>query len=184
MKIEKERRIESYHTYLNSKDWKSLRKKVIERDKSRCVFCNKKFKEVHHIRYPKRFKEDHIDNIICICKSCHRRLHGIKDDDLGLLNAIKDRLKDLNKPKYLGILDMSATHNNSMEDCRNFNFRLIKERFENYLPNLKLEDFKLWCWKGMIWWGEKEDYKDELAGLSSEKIIFKIIKNKWETKFN
>ncbi|MBF0345693.1 MAG: HNH endonuclease [Nitrospirae bacterium] len=36
--------------------------------------------DVHHIRYPSRFRqEDCLDNLLVVCRKCHRLSHGIRD---------------------------------------------------------------------------------------------------------
>jgi len=69
----------NYRTYLNSKQWKKLRQSARFRAGNQCEMCKEGGAEhVHHIRYPKRFKDDHIDNLVVVCKNCHEKLHGIR----------------------------------------------------------------------------------------------------------
>lgn len=192
----------NYLEYLRSDWWKDLRKKAIERDDNKCGFCGGIFKEVHHIKYPKRFKQDHIDNLICVCKKCHRRLHGINDNSKELFDEIKKRLEQFNQGEYSGILDMSATHDYPMDECRKKNFEFMKNNFGDYLPHITIENFNLFSWKGSIGWVEDNDC-DGFGGFlhncingnedntlknhsflnwNSEDIIFWIIKNKWDNK--
>ena len=72
------RSTEFYH----SKEWNIVRQQAIQRDNGLCKLClsNKKIKSmdiVHHIEeikdnYSKRLD---IDNIICLCSSCHNTVH-------------------------------------------------------------------------------------------------------------
>jgi len=69
--------------------WRSQRRKVWIRDEYRCQVCLKSENEmgfrpdVHHIIPVRKWnveKEDeqmnHLDNLICLCKSCHKKLEG------------------------------------------------------------------------------------------------------------
>jgi len=47
-----------------------------------CELCGAHGDHVHHIRYPKRFKEDHADNLIVVCEFHHSMLHGIRGEDM------------------------------------------------------------------------------------------------------
>lgn len=61
----------------NSKAWKDIRIKILIRDKYRCKICNANKKlEIHHI-IPVSIKEElalDVNNLICLCINCHRRL--------------------------------------------------------------------------------------------------------------
>lgn len=71
---------EFYSDYLNSKKWEDLRRKALERSDYKCEFCSIPYKAVHHVRYPKKYKEDHVDNLLVVCGKCHAKLHGIRDE--------------------------------------------------------------------------------------------------------
>lgn len=69
-----------YSDYLKSNKWKSIRRKIIERDKRTCTSCGKMASDtnsisnfdVHHINYKYIFKEE--ENLEClrlVCRSCH-----------------------------------------------------------------------------------------------------------------
>ena len=188
-----------YNEYLKSEEWKELRKKAIDRDDGKCVFCNRRFREVHHVTYPKRFSLDHIDNLLVVCEKCHRRLHGIRNDDKELLEVIRKRINIKPSPKniteYVGV-DMSATHGYPMEDCMMKNFNFFKNTFGDYLPNMTIDNFKLFSWKGSIGWVEDERDNGNIRRFlcdndnntikhhcflcwNSEDIIHWIIKIKW-----
>lgn len=69
-----------YQKYLASPAWKQLRAQARRRSGDKCEFCGGPPDHVHHIRYPKRYKEDHVDNLVVACASCHSKLHGVRDD--------------------------------------------------------------------------------------------------------
>ena len=57
---------------IRQKDYRNLRKKLINLYKS-CKFCNSKEKlELHHKNYE---GEGNLDNIIVLCRKCHKKLH-------------------------------------------------------------------------------------------------------------
>lgn len=73
-------RQEEYRAYLRSQEWKSLSLLARMRAGNACEFCGAYGDHVHHVKYPKRFSEDHIDNLIVVCEYHHSVLHGIRGD--------------------------------------------------------------------------------------------------------
>ena len=60
-----------YHLYLSSKHWDFMRKKVLARDKYRCVKCSSKDNlHVDHLRYPGIGLET-LDDLQTLCHECH-----------------------------------------------------------------------------------------------------------------
>lgn len=54
--------------------WHERRKEALERDGYKCVLCNSQDRvQVHHI-IPYRYSRSHnINNLVCLCRSCHSR---------------------------------------------------------------------------------------------------------------
>jgi hypothetical protein len=71
-----------YAQYLASDQWKELRAQARQRADNKCEFCGGPPDHVHHVRYPKRYAEDHVDNLVVACEPCHSKLHGIRNDVL------------------------------------------------------------------------------------------------------
>lgn len=68
----------NYKEYLNSNEWKILRRKAYQRANHTCEFCSKPAAHVHHIKYPKHFKDDKLENLVVVCEKCHALNHGIR----------------------------------------------------------------------------------------------------------
>jgi hypothetical protein len=67
-----------YYLYLTSTDWKNKRDQVLKRDKNICQKCLiKTADDVHHLTYENLGNENLID-LISICNSCHKEIHGIR----------------------------------------------------------------------------------------------------------
>jgi len=77
---------EIYSDYLNSEKWDSLKRLALERADYKCELCGAIYKAIHHVKYPKKYKNDHIDNLLVVCGKCHAKLHGIRDNDNNLNN--------------------------------------------------------------------------------------------------
>lgn len=43
-----------------------------------CQFCGHFAQQVHHVRYPKQFGEEHPHSLVPVCDRCHRTSHGIQ----------------------------------------------------------------------------------------------------------
>lgn len=68
-----------YREQLKDPRWQALRLLVLERDGWRCTACKKSSKslQVHHTKYiqGKPPFESPIEDLISLCKKCHRRQH-------------------------------------------------------------------------------------------------------------
>ncbi|KKL45253.1 hypothetical protein LCGC14_2357560, partial [marine sediment metagenome] len=69
---------DEYAVYLKSPKWIALRKRAAARAKNLCEFCGRQGEAIHHVFYPRVLKDDHLDNLIVVCKSCHELSHGIR----------------------------------------------------------------------------------------------------------
>ena len=67
-----------YDEYIKSDEWKKLREEARRRSNDMCEFCQEQGYAVHHVFYPKEFKNDHINNLVVVCKRCHALVHGIR----------------------------------------------------------------------------------------------------------
>lgn len=64
-------------TYSNGQKngWWDIRKKVLERDNYKCVYCGNSAEEVHHLIPLSRGGTTTMSNLISLCKSCHDKQH-------------------------------------------------------------------------------------------------------------
>jgi hypothetical protein len=91
-----------YRKHLRSPEWQDQRKLALARTSGFCQFCGNVAAHVHHVRYPKRFGEEHPDNLVPVCDDCHKLSHGIqKMKELNNVVRMKE-LAPTGKPfKYL-----------------------------------------------------------------------------------
>jgi nucleoside 2-deoxyribosyltransferase len=70
---------ERYHDYLNSFQWKRLRKEKLHEAGGRCQLCNSSEQpiHVHHRTYDRVFHEE-LSDLIALCKPCHEKFHDIE----------------------------------------------------------------------------------------------------------
>lgn len=65
-----------YDQYLRSQQWDLIRRKVRSKYKDTCQECFKSGKvEIHHKTY-ERIGAEHIDDLIALCRTCHKALHA------------------------------------------------------------------------------------------------------------
>jgi 5-methylcytosine-specific restriction endonuclease McrA len=65
-----------YITYLDSPEWREKRTARLIQDGYKCVHCGCTFNlHVHHLTY-RRFKDEHLSDLITLCQPCHERVHG------------------------------------------------------------------------------------------------------------
>jgi 5-methylcytosine-specific restriction endonuclease McrA len=55
-------------------NWNKIRQYVQERDKW-CVLCGEKGEEIHHVVYKNDGGSDTPDNLVLLCKDCHKAIH-------------------------------------------------------------------------------------------------------------
>jgi ribosomal protein L34E len=79
----------SYKEYLQTPYWKEVSRVVKRRYGFRCGLCNSPLDLcAHHRTYEHRGKElDHLDDLICLCKKCHRTFHAVEREESQRLNA-------------------------------------------------------------------------------------------------
>jgi hypothetical protein len=67
-----------YDEFLRSGYWADVRAKVLERDGHRCQGCGAtKGLQVHHHTYAHHGDEArHLEDLVSVCRACHRRQHG------------------------------------------------------------------------------------------------------------
>jgi ribosomal protein L34E len=73
----------SYQDYLQTPYWKEVSRAVKKRYGFRCGVCNSPLDLcAHHRTYEHRGKElDHLDDLICLCKKCHRTFHAVEREE-------------------------------------------------------------------------------------------------------
>lgn len=73
----------SYQDYLQTPYWKEVSRAVKKRFGWRCGVCNSPLDLcAHHRTYEHRGKElDHLDDLICLCKKCHRIFHAVEREE-------------------------------------------------------------------------------------------------------
>lgn len=78
----------------------SVRNMVYERDSYDdhpcCVWCGNPYVEVHHYIERSRGGKGIEENLVCLCKRCHARLHDTADEE------IKGFIRDYLKEQYDG----------------------------------------------------------------------------------
>jgi 5-methylcytosine-specific restriction endonuclease McrA len=67
----------TYLEHLAGEEWQVIKGDVMVRANYRCEQCGKPWGlEVHHKTYERLGKES-LDDLTCLCRDCHRKLHGI-----------------------------------------------------------------------------------------------------------
>lgn len=66
-----------YSIYLQSKEWEVIRLRVLMRDNHRCMDCDKKATQVHHLSYSQDVMAGRDDTkLVSLCRKCHKARHG------------------------------------------------------------------------------------------------------------
>ena len=66
-----------HNDYIESEEWKALRKIILERDNYNCQICNEKAKDVHHLTYKHLKNEFHFE-LVALCRECHQKYYYSK----------------------------------------------------------------------------------------------------------
>ena len=81
----------NYYDYIQSSDWQQKRKKYYSSDLKKqfnlknswkCVCClsDNVSLELHHRTY-KRLGNEHLKDLVCVCRSCHQLIHDHYKND-------------------------------------------------------------------------------------------------------
>ena len=66
---------EDKHTYMQSKEWRSIRNQVFTRDNHTCQSCGSQSSlNCHHIFYD-RLGAENLEDLTTLCTTCHTALH-------------------------------------------------------------------------------------------------------------
>lgn len=77
----KKRKYTSYKDYLQSPEWKKIRKRILKRANYKCEICKvMKAYQVHHKHYKNIFNEKDKD-LIAVCGTCHQDKHKLLTDE-------------------------------------------------------------------------------------------------------
>lgn len=147
----------SYADYLQSPQWRELRAKARERSGGHCEMCGGEASHVHHVRYPKRYKDDNLDNLLVLCTTCHARVHGIRgvlmpNDDIQVFTFgnIKCSVKMVNdKPLFeiRGLMRaLGVIHSPAADDYRRAGFReeqAVANAVARFQRGLKSDEMQL-----------------------------------------
>jgi 5-methylcytosine-specific restriction endonuclease McrA len=67
----------TYHEHLVSLDWQVIRANALQRAGYRCERCGSPWGlQVHHLTY-ERLGNELPEDLVCLCRDCHRTLHGL-----------------------------------------------------------------------------------------------------------
>lgn len=66
-----------YERYLGTEEWWHRRRHILHRAEARCEQCGSRSGslQVHHLTY-ERLGYEHDDDLVALCASCHRDIHG------------------------------------------------------------------------------------------------------------
>jgi len=141
-----------YYQYLASREWALLKEAVKGRSGSRCERCRvKDSSAVHHLTY-ERVGNENLDDLIDLCRDCHRFLSGKQNEDMlaAKLEIMKrtfqrlskmQRKADLACQEVIGFLGHSSDESewedyreslrNQFHDCLDFLSSVIEVDEEN-----------------------------------------------------
>lgn len=69
---------DEYASYLASQHWQFTKEKRIRIDGGKCYFCGtQEALAVHHLHYDNIGREDVENDLVTVCRSCHRKLHSL-----------------------------------------------------------------------------------------------------------
>lgn len=85
-----------YKTYIESKEWQDIRKRIFRRDNYKCQICGSCYNlQVHHITYENMGQEKDAD-LVTLCEKCHiEDIHKDKSKSNNNNNNISSQLDEV-----------------------------------------------------------------------------------------
>ena len=125
----------SYQDYLNCKEWKIIRQRILERDKYLCQACglyDKQYMQVHHLWYENdgEFWRVSDDYLISLCEECHIKLHQLYK------NGYKDILGGIFKAHLRIVRTLEADYNAKARELENKYQAKLETLNNNYEADL------------------------------------------------
>ena len=66
----------NYYDYMQSNEWRQLRREALKRDGYICQRCGTgKNLQVHHVNYEHLGQAGELEDVITLCKTCHEHVH-------------------------------------------------------------------------------------------------------------
>ena len=92
---------DKYKLYLNSKEWFSVKQNLFKLRGKKCEMCNSTDDiQVHHLHYDNIYMELPTD-LLVVCKTCHRDIHGLNPKSKKKKKKKKMTLKQRRKVNIL-----------------------------------------------------------------------------------
>ncbi|MFB6199036.1 MAG: HNH endonuclease [Halobacteriaceae archaeon] len=101
MSVQEDREKENEQT----KNWEEIRQKVLERDDYCCQFCGLTEEEhsekhgrglsIHHVIPERDGGTNNMNNLVALCRSCHRTMEAVHGRTMGLIAREEDHRGDL-----------------------------------------------------------------------------------------
>lgn len=64
-----------HNLYLQSVEWRELRRRALERDGHKCAKCRGPAEQVHHLTYD-RWQNENLEDLVSLCGACHELEHA------------------------------------------------------------------------------------------------------------
>ena len=90
----------TYEEFLDSPEWKRIRKFILLRDDGKCRLCNNPATQVHHLMYTTKagiYHTERLFNLIAICQPCHDHWHPTAIRSIIHEKEYKDKIWALRK---------------------------------------------------------------------------------------
>ncbi len=88
----------TYAEYLNSPQWKRMRKQALTRDGFKCRGCGDPAQHVHHDRYPNVYGQEKLSWLYSLCADCHTAIHTQVNAGVRLKSATRQIVVVMNEP--------------------------------------------------------------------------------------
>ena len=147
MATTKKKHYKDYQDYLQSPEWRKLRKKTYTRVKKEygdtvcevCGLAEEKTYNVHHWKYPKNWVDDNTDYHVLLCQECHKKWHEIYnyDDDEFLSRA--DFLTSFSSREMNNVYCKLGTTIKTNNELKNVLSNLIKNKIVNLSAEYDLD---------------------------------------------
>ena len=127
-----------YQRYINSTAWRSIRRRILDRDNGLCQMCGLTANQVHHRSYAKEVLDGNADEyLVSLCRECHEAIEFTRRSGV---KRVKNGLRTANDKLDAAIAKRGRCTNHPAISKQSGNAMNAKELANHHVPVAQVRD--------------------------------------------